>query len=623
MPIYEVGHAVSHAAVHDEPLTAEQLFAAGGHGLLLGGVFGGGLSVAGSLISGSGSLLSKAGEKTADLAEHLGFGRTTMGEIADRKAIQAVGASLGQVEKLGPPEGAFYKRAAQVVRDELPAAAGRPSLAGMSRKDMLEAVPAWHKKVTDVYDALFKPLDAAKLAGPDMAAVARQIVPMEAELAKSLAPASFEATLRELRERLEKLGQTTFDDAIGLRADVRRTRKGQIGEGTVNAYRKRVEDLIDAEIERAGSSHAGANGAEWAARYTKAKQDYAISKWLVNEKADGSAAKGALFKGAAREANNRSGGFSEQIGALPGMMALAMGHPLGLVLAGASAIGHNLVRRHGDQVVAAIAGKAVKSDLMSAIGETISEALGSHAAGFVNRSALRVKLPEAPGRGAWAAEAEEIGRRGKERDAKTAIRKYEEQRAALLSVTPAALVARTAGLADQPGLRSDVIAQADRARVYLLSKLPAQPPSMSPLQTETKQRPPAPADVQRFERYARAVDDPLSVVKDMARGRISREGVEALRVVYPRLYAQAQGAVRLALSTRKQPLTWEQQKQLAILLDIPTSPLMDPAVMRAVQGSYIPAPPTPTVPSGGEIKPFDIASQVGTQGQKLAAGQRT
>lgn len=612
MPIFEVGNAVSRSAVHDEPLTAEQLFAAGGHGLLLGAAFGGGLSAAGQLLAGGGKLAGKVAGKAADLGEHLGIGAPSLEAFAQRKAIQSTGANLPQIEKLGPEGGAFWKRTAEIMESELPQAGGKKSLATMSHAAQAEAAPILRKQIGKRFDGLIDQLDRAGAVGPDLAGVARAIEPMEAELAKSLAPKAYESTVRELRERIGEIaeaGPVSFRKALELKGDLQAiVRKSKLSEGTVNEYRSKIADIIDGEIEKAGTAASGEAGAEWAARYTKAKQDYAAAKWIEK----------ATEKGAKAEARNRTIGLSEQLGILGGLVA---GGPMGALAATGGAIVQNLVRRYGDQVAAAIAAKAVRSDLVSAIGDTVSETLGNRAGAFVDRNALKIRLEQAPGRGAWLAEAKEIERRGKEQSAVTSARKFRDQREALARVTPASLHEKTAGLADQPSLRAAVVLQAQTAAAFLLSKLPPQPPSMHPLQDggASQERMPSASDRQRFERYARAVDDPMSVIDDMRRGRITREGVEALREVYPKLYGQTQGAVMAAIAERKKPLTYDQEKQLAVLLDIPTSPLYQPATMAAIQATYAPVPQPQAPQQGGSLKPFDVSDQSLTQAQKLAS----
>ena len=616
MPIYEIGNAVSRAAVHDEPLTAEQLFAAGGHGLLLGAAFGGGLGAAGQLLRGGGKLAVRAAEKAGELGEHLGAGMPSLEAFAQRKAIQSTGANLPQIEKLGAEGGAFWKRTAAMIEGELPAVAGKKSLATMSHAELAEAAPLLRKKVGKDFDGLIDQLDRQGAVGPDLARVATAIEPMEAELAKSLAPKAYEATVRELRGRIAEIaesGPVSFRKALELKGDLQAiVRKSKLAEGTVNEYRAAIADIIDAEIAKAGTKASGDAGAEWAARYAKAKQDYAAAKWIEK----------ATEKGAKSEARNRSVGLSEQFGAIGGALALGASGPGALLAGAAGAVAQNLVRRYGDQVAAAVAGKAVRSDLVKAIGDTVSETLGRHAAGFVDRSSLKVKLAQTPGRGAWAAEAREIERRGKERSARESVAKFREQREQLARVTPASLQERTAGLESNPSLRAAVVLQAQQAATFLLGKLPPQPPSMHPLQNGgvSKERMPAPGDVQKFGRYARAVDDPLSVIDDMKRGRISREGVEALKAVYPRMYGQAQGAVMAAIATRTKPLSYEQEKQLAVLLDIPISPLFEPGTMAAIQATYAPVPAPPPMGQGGaSLKPFDVAKETLTLSQRLAA----
>lgn len=94
----------------------------------------------------------------------------------------------------------------------------------------------------------------------------------------------------------------------------------------------------------------------------------------------------------------------------------------------------------------------------------------------------------------------------------------------------------------------------------------------------------SPADAARFMRSARAVEDPLTVLDDAANGRLTLEAVEAVREVYPMLYADMQDEVMQALSDADKPPSYATRIQLGILFGIPTDSTLEPEYLRWVQG---------------------------------------
>jgi hypothetical protein len=104
----------------------------------------------------------------------------------------------------------------------------------------------------------------------------------------------------------------------------------------------------------------------------------------------------------------------------------------------------------------------------------------------------------------------------------------------------------------------------------------------------------SPVEQARFLRYAKAVDDPLSVLGDLEKGRLSREGVEALKSVYPGLYGELQGHVIAGLAERKQPLTYQQETALSVLLGVPSA--RSPKDVAGYQQSVAAPPDQPPAP---------------------------
>jgi hypothetical protein len=621
MPILEVGNAVSRSAIHDEPLTAEQLYAAGLHGALLGAVGGAAFGGVGSLVSGAGKLAGKVAERSGVLASELGLPaiprtgnavRDGLEVLADRKAIQASGANLGQIEKLGPEGGAFWKDVARTIREDLP---GGGNLATMSKRELAEAAPGLAKRVGASREKLFGELEAAGAKGPDLQRVVDQIHPIEAELAADVAGRKLVPQVASTREFLQELATNGADfkaaqkQISSLKREVREAVRR--GEGTLADQKQKIADLLDAELSRAGEDAIGGGqmGAEWAARLQQNNRDYAVAKWIEK----------ATEKGAKAEARNRSAGMGEMLGAVAGA---SIG---GIPFAVGTAVASNLVRRYGDQAIAQLAAKAAKSDAVKAIGGQVSHAITASAEAYASGGkAIRTAATSGPHVAVWQNEANEIYQRGKARSAVQERKDYQSKRDALAKLSPDLVRRHTEGLAELPGVRAQLEEQAVRAANFLRGKLPPEPVSLHPLQAGvTKPRDPPPSEIAKFERYSRAVDDPLSVVEDMARGRISRESVEALREVYPRMYGEAVGSVMAAIAQRKEPLSYDREKQLGVLLGVETTPMQSSALIRNAQAAYASQAPAQSMPGGPapkapklSTKGFDIAGAALTPGQK-------
>lgn len=88
---------------------------------------------------------------------------------------------------------------------------------------------------------------------------------------------------------------------------------------------------------------------------------------------------------------------------------------------------------------------------------------------------------------------------------------------------------------------------AARAIAFLSSKLPKAEP-FGPL---GKPLPISPAEQAVFMRYQRAVNDPVSVLHDAARGSVTPEALEAVAVVYPQLLTKMRGAAASAMASHK------------------------------------------------------------------------
>lgn len=81
------------------------------------------------------------------------------------------------------------------------------------------------------------------------------------------------------------------------------------------------------------------------------------------------------------------------------------------------------------------------------------------------------------------------------------------------------------------------------------------------------------------------------MLEDAAAGRhVSMEAAETLRVVYPRLYQEAQRRLIEQATTGEAKIPFERRVQLSLLFDLPMDPSMEPGYAAALQETYKPAP---------------------------------
>ena len=132
------------------------------------------------------------------------------------------------------------------------------------------------------------------------------------------------------------------------------------------------------------------------------------------------------------------------------------------------------------------------------------------------------------------------------------------------------------------------VAQAAQARAttaveFLRSKAPRPPSPVGMLAQKWK---PSDSQVEKWNRYVRAVERPLSVLDDLSKGNLTLEAVEALRTVYPKMHEDLVGGVMGHIGELQKTLPYRERRQLSILLGVPVDPTTDPAFVAAMQDGY-------------------------------------
>jgi hypothetical protein len=135
-----------------------------------------------------------------------------------------------------------------------------------------------------------------------------------------------------------------------------------------------------------------------------------------------------------------------------------------------------------------------------------------------------------------------------------------------------------------------------QAAMYVGSKMPKRQSNPGPLQMLKRQRLPADLNLSKLERTLNAVENPKSVFEDLERGRLSTEGAEALKSVYPSLYTKLQEEAMKLIGSK--PVPYNKRLQLGILLGIPTDESLQPENILGLQQSF-----GQPMPEQGGVKP--------------------
>lgn len=134
---------------------------------------------------------------------------------------------------------------------------------------------------------------------------------------------------------------------------------------------------------------------------------------------------------------------------------------------------------------------------------------------------------------------------------------------------------------DAPTIAQDLRNTVARAVFFLAGKAP-KPKVVSPGMPEMQ---PPRSEYQKYSRYVRAINDPTSLLDEADTGTLTPESVEAVRIVYPSLYAQMQAA--LAERVQNMPkVPYRQRMQLSALLGQDMTGTLSPSMVSLAQSAY-------------------------------------
>lgn len=195
--------------------------------------------------------------------------------------------------------------------------------------------------------------------------------------------------------------------------------------------------------------------------------------------------------------------------------------------------------------------------------------------------------------------------RDRERELSSQVQPGPDGRPVMSLPARTALHERLSGVAAvNPMLADKMETVAARRIEYLASKLPKRPDMGLPLGPDRWQ--PSRFAMASFARTAAAVEDPVGVLHRLSDGTLSPEDAEALRTVYPEMYADAQRQVMERLPELRETMPYARRLTLSILMGVPVDPAMAPNVLAVLQGNFKgepgtqggAQPPKPSQPRG-------------------------
>ena len=120
-----------------------------------------------------------------------------------------------------------------------------------------------------------------------------------------------------------------------------------------------------------------------------------------------------------------------------------------------------------------------------------------------------------------------------------------------------------------------------RAMFFLAGKAPKKTPAAPGFEPT----PPKKDELQRFERYLRAVNDPSSILDDAYSGTLVPEAIEAVKHVYPETYLTMQSDIA-SIINHAPNMSYTRRMQLSALLGQDMTGTLKPAVALGAQNAY-------------------------------------
>lgn len=648
---YGAGHEISESALGDTELTAERLLAGAGTGALLGGAVQGLIGLTGGGIGMMKKAVEeKLGGTLGDQAQKLAD------DFAETSRLRAAfGQSKKAMRKVFDEERPYFRKQ---VGDELKSVFEERASSPTTLPDVADVLEKRRDLVSGERAATLARLD--ELAGKPSIKVADVAAKIEGDLTKDLEPVSHGHVIDKIKDYAARLREhygeeITFDQATKLRQGAQEL--GKFDAAKPAEITKTWRDISrlwnDAIDEQAAPLLKGAGLDEAAYKLLRQREAGLIKMTELSK------------DGVLRNLANRRVSLTDNMAGLGlGGGLLAGGHfvagPLGAVVGAAA---NKLGRMYGPAGIANLAEKTAQMLAVARASAKIDTSLSEEVVAFIEKAKLAGARAATGAEHAGAHTAEKLAH---ERiGARQALARVEvptaskilestrflpewhqsaaesdpgekdktlaafRQRAAELTTfvsSPEAIIDRaselTRGLTTHmPEMATHAAGKIMQAAQFLYDKLPKAPEASNPVIKNAWQ--PARAEVERFARYVRAANDPKTVLADLRAGRLSKEGVEVLRELYPKLYGSLAAKMVSKLSEQPAHLDHQSKLQLSRFLGYPIEGALRPDRTRLLQQQWAGQPHQGQGGGGMRltgIEKIHTDKSVMTRSQQLAQG---
>lgn len=586
------GQALSESALGDHDLTAEKLFSHAGKGGLLGFGIGAALHAPVAALARRGE--GAAGGALERVAEREGAGpyrslgvraeEAAVG-VAEREAVPA-GGILSKIQGMADEESfrslgglsKNYKLLGRTAEAQMERAQGIGKLLRdegivtplATKAEMAEKIAAKVEETGRELGAMRKALDETGVkvsTAPILErAQAEVLAPLEAKLGFKGEAAQIRGYLAELSEMAGS--ETTFEKLHQMRRNI--GEKAQFDKVTSPVFAnelKRLNAIVEDEFTKAGEKASALKGEAFTESYKTAKLKYSMLK----------DAESAVKVGLDRKGVNRTVSLTDTI---MGAGAFATMGPVGLLAAGAN----KAMREFGSQTAAVMLDKVTKLEAVQRAASAVDAQMG--------HAVQSIRGGKVAGRGMQrvsSAQAESV--------AKSVL------------ANPEALAARVqafvgGGLREvAPRVADAASSVATRAAVHLQQTAPKPLPPVNRLQPQREKAVYSPTDVARYAKRIEAIQDPTILARGVATGQVSREHVEAVKAVYPRLFAVMQGRLLEEVAKLPKELPYQTRVALSTLFEVPLDASMSPQMVTGLQAQYRAAPSKGGTPPPRPLNP--------------------
>jgi hypothetical protein len=123
------------------------------------------------------------------------------------------------------------------------------------------------------------------------------------------------------------------------------------------------------------------------------------------------------------------------------------------------------------------------------------------------------------------------------------------------------------------------------AHDYILKSMPKEFITVNPF-SKVPPRKPAKRDLHSFFQKLQVIEDPFSVLKELKNGTLTRNHMDALKYVYPRMHGLMQDKVRNTVLGGVEPIPYNARIQLSLLMDEPFDNSLQAGSLQKSQAAF-------------------------------------